>query len=239
MVEAELLFFLAKRVPKNGIIVEIGSYKGGSTICLAKGAKNKVYTIDYHFRPKKTKIGPELFPKNSLPYFNENIKKFGVKDKIIPLVKTSEQAAMKWHRPINLLWIDGNHGYEAVKKDFLLWEKYLVLGGIIALHDAYLEGPARVIQDYIINSKKFKKIKTVDSIFLAKKIKNKKIWTRLKNYLADFPLISLINTEKYQRLIREISCKNYQKIDRVLGQTGLWLKKRWPKLYYLIKKIKG
>ena len=50
LAEAGLLFSLASNINQKGAIVEIGSFKGGSTIFLAKGAriakKGKVYAID-------------------------------------------------------------------------------------------------------------------------------------------------------------------------------------------------
>ena len=48
--EAKLLYKLAKNC--KGVIVEIGSWKGKSTICMAKGSKAgnnvKIYAIDPH-----------------------------------------------------------------------------------------------------------------------------------------------------------------------------------------------
>ena len=37
--EAELLFNLTKRNPYDGVIVEIGSWKGKSTVCLGRGSQ--------------------------------------------------------------------------------------------------------------------------------------------------------------------------------------------------------
>ena len=50
--EAQLLYRLASEVPAGGVIVEIGSYEGRSTICLGKGAKvngANVWAIDPYF----------------------------------------------------------------------------------------------------------------------------------------------------------------------------------------------
>jgi hypothetical protein len=38
------------------------------------------------------------------------------------VVATSEQAAAEWSDPISLLWIDGDHEYDSVKRDLELWE---------------------------------------------------------------------------------------------------------------------
>ena len=120
-------------------------------------------------------------------------------DWVIPKVKTSYRAAKGWRRPIRLLWIDGSHKYEDVKMDFLLWERHLVKGGIIAFHDTQLAasvdpttgfptggigkegGPARVVEEYILHSPRFNNIKALDSITYARKIKNAHFLELLKN----------------------------------------------------------
>ena len=63
-----------------------------------------------------------------------NIARAGVKDSVVPMIMTSEEAAKGWNQPIRLLWIDGDHRYEPAKLDFTLWEPFLVEGGILALH---------------------------------------------------------------------------------------------------------
>lgn len=40
-------------------------------------------------------------------------------------------------RKIDFLFIDGDHSYEGVKKDFEIFSKYVAVGGIIAFHDVY------------------------------------------------------------------------------------------------------
>ena len=44
--EAQKLFDCAVKVPKDGVIVEIGTFKGGSAIIMAEATEAIVYTID-------------------------------------------------------------------------------------------------------------------------------------------------------------------------------------------------
>lgn len=46
--------------------------------------------------------------------------------------------------PIDLLFIDGDHAYESVKRDFELYTPLVRPGGIVALHDI-VEGPAGTV----------------------------------------------------------------------------------------------
>ena len=123
--QAEYLCMLAKNC--GGTIVEIGSWKGKSTVYLALGSKagggGRVYSIDPH-RDAPDYTGA-FGSEDTKPIFRQNIKRAGVDDIVIPLVMKSEEAAKGWTEPISLLWIDGAHVYENVKKDFLSWEPHL------------------------------------------------------------------------------------------------------------------
>jgi Methyltransferase domain len=70
-----------------------------------------------------------------------------------PIVATSEQAEASWNDPVALLWIDGDHAYESVKRDLLSWERHLLPGAVVALHDTFLpEGPERAVREQLIAS---------------------------------------------------------------------------------------
>ena len=169
--EATFLYTVAKKGPENGEIVEIGSWKGKSTICLAKGSKEalreRVHAIDPHTSDEYNYV-------SSWEGFSKNIARSGVSDWVIPTVKTSEHAHKNWKKGVRFLWIDGSHKYYQVKKDIVMWEPHLVEGGIIALHDTvWMEGPSRASERYVIASRKFKKIGFVGNITFG--IKSKEI----------------------------------------------------------------
>jgi hypothetical protein len=43
--------------------------------------------------------------------------------------------ARKWHEPIKLLWIDGDHRYNGIVCDIKCWSRFVVIGGVMAFHD--------------------------------------------------------------------------------------------------------
>lgn len=120
----------------EGDIVEIGSYKGKSTVTLALGSsllsrsKRPIYAID-GFEPEES-----FYTKPYWGDFLKNIKKHGVEDKVIPIKKYSNEAYGECPKKIAAIFIDGLHSYEGVKHDI---EHYViprvVSGGLIAFHD--------------------------------------------------------------------------------------------------------
>lgn len=147
--EGELLYELAKGGTGDGVIVEIGTYYGRSTICLGLGIKDanreKVYTIDTGNTGDKLRI------------INDFLKAFNVEDYVIPILGNSLEVAKTWDKPIRLLFIDGSHYYTDVKADFQSWEPYVVKNGVIVFHDSGTEaGVMKVISEFIKNHEKFK-----------------------------------------------------------------------------------
>ena len=89
--EGRLLYDLARRCTGRGVIVEIGSWKGKSTIWLASGSRRgagvMVHPIDPH-----TAESDNLATQSAVPTFaefTENIRRADIADLVVPLVTTS------------------------------------------------------------------------------------------------------------------------------------------------------
>jgi len=167
--EGELLYSLALGAPAHGCIVEIGSWQGKSTIWLAAGARSgrgaRVIAVDPH---RDTRFHAD--GEDTEVALRKNLAAAGLSHQIDVVVATSERAVEGWKQPISLLWIDGDHEYESVKRDFLLWEKHVVEGGMVALHDTlYWEGPARVVSEFLQPLRRYSDLSFVDTITFATK----------------------------------------------------------------------
>lgn len=171
----------------RGQIVEIGSWKGKSTICLAAGSKSKhnakVTAIDPHKGEYSRGKG---IGKDAPTYkeFLKNLSHAGVKDAVQAIVSTSEDAAKTWKKPISLLFIDGLHDYKHTKQDFSLWQKYVQEGGVIAFHDAFCghDGPRRVILEDILPHSNYSDFGVVGSIIYARKQPAKNVFEKLNKW---------------------------------------------------------
>lgn len=108
--------------------VEIGSYKGRSTLCLAEVATH-VYAVD-HFRADE---GGQAEGEGTLGEFRKNTSKY-------PNITTCIGASLDvvkifGDELVDLVFIDALHSFEAVKGDILAWWPKLCVGGHMFFHD--------------------------------------------------------------------------------------------------------
>jgi hypothetical protein len=166
----------------EGELLEIGSFKGKSTIILASAAKEagmkQIVACDPLLLSSPTdpkdadpRELPEIFKKNLVDHNLLSFVEFHQK-------KSSELAA-KWDRPIKGLWIDGDHTYAGATMDIDLFSQYLEPGGIICLHDVLHshEGPIRAFIEKVILSEKYAECGCCGSIGWGQYIGGGKILT--------------------------------------------------------------
>lgn len=131
------LFNLAKETPHDGVIIEIGSFKGLSTSCLASacvGTNRMVYAID-PFESKPSVEYSEDIWTYSINDITENLKNLGLLDHVKLTKGYSEDIGVNWSMQCDMLFIDGAHTYDGCLSDFNLFFKWLKPNGIFALHD--------------------------------------------------------------------------------------------------------
>ena len=158
--EIRFLCLLATVPTTTGEILEIGSFKGKSTIVLAKSVKfmggNCVIAVDPMTLPAAT--DPTTDSASSLySEFQKNLRDHNV-DSIVEFYRTfSQNLARTWSRKLKLLWIDGDHTYLGTKSDFETFFPFLNPGAIVAFHDVLhgFEGPIRVMTEHILLSDQF------------------------------------------------------------------------------------
>jgi hypothetical protein len=148
--EAEALFQAAAAV-KSGCIVEVGSYRGRSTIALCAGssvgAKLPVFAVDPHEEAVGV-FGGKFGPQDRVAFF-KNLLKTGMVTYVRLINTTSDIVARGWKAPVSLLFIDGDHRYESVSADFDAWLPHLGPGATVVFNEHKLAGPQRVIESAI------------------------------------------------------------------------------------------
>jgi predicted O-methyltransferase YrrM len=167
------LFRAAAATTGKGRIVEIGSWKGRSTAWLAAGARlagSSVYAVDPHVGSR------EDADAATFESFRTNLANAGLADYVEPLVMTSVQAAQLVDAPIELLFIDGDHSYEAVSRDAAIWLPKLMEGATVMFHDvgtAGYSGPRRVFRRSICWNSGYDRIERVGSMVVARRIRQR------------------------------------------------------------------
>jgi hypothetical protein len=154
--EMRFLALMAACPTADGEILEIGSFKGKSTIILAKAGTGIVNAVDPMTAPSET--DPDLRGQSSsFDDFTRNITEHGVSYRIKFHQTFSYELAKSWTTPLRLLWIDGDHTYAGTKLDFDGFAPHLVDKGIVAIHDTLheFEGGARVFLESVLRSPNF------------------------------------------------------------------------------------
>jgi predicted O-methyltransferase YrrM len=109
----------------NSAVVEIGSFRGETTRCLAQTTARTVFAVDPFAGYGGAAYDCEKFKARVTGLGN-----------VIHLRSTSGSAARTWNAgPISLVFIDAVHDYVNVRFDILVWSQFLAGGGIIAVHD--------------------------------------------------------------------------------------------------------
>jgi len=135
----ELLYNAARCATRD--VLEIGSYKGRSTVYLAAGVKLlnnpsiRVIAIDPFVDPEGVGGLPSTI--STRPEFEQNLKLCCVDD-VVDIIQASSEFVTAQIRDysVDVLFIDGDHTYEGVKRDFELYFSKVAVGGVIIFHDA-------------------------------------------------------------------------------------------------------
>jgi hypothetical protein len=147
---AVLLYDLAREVT-DGCIVEVGSYRGRSTVALAHGAAAgggaPIFAVEPHERFTGAR-GGEFGPEDRAAFFRNMVRTRAYRN-VRLLNISSEILAPGWRQPVGLLWLDGDHSYEGVRRDFDAWEPHLLPTCDVVLDDADDPklGPHRLVQE--------------------------------------------------------------------------------------------
>jgi predicted O-methyltransferase YrrM len=157
--EVECLAVLAASPTASGEILEIGTFRGRSTIVLSMAAglsdSNHLVAVD-PFILEGSKPEDNSGQPSARDLLEANLQKAGVSDRVEFHETYSQALGETWDRPIRLLWIDGDHSYEGAKADFDTFAPFLVEAGIIAFHDAlHPHECVRVYREDVVESLHF------------------------------------------------------------------------------------
>jgi hypothetical protein len=131
-------------------IVEIGVAEGASALALREviASDGTLYLIDpFHLSRFRWINAQRRAARMAV-----SRSKLG---KVIWIEKCSFDAVKSWNRPIDFLFIDGDHAEKSVMRDWREWSRFVRPAGRVAFHDARIfengwptksDGPVEVVQ---------------------------------------------------------------------------------------------
>jgi len=140
--QARSLWDAAREVRDGGLIVEIGSFRGRSTIVLASAASAgvEVVAIDPHGGGDR---GPQEITPDAVrghedfAAFNANLQSAGVHGRVRHVRLPSESALDEVSGAIDLLYVDGAHRYRPARADIERWGARVSPSGALLIHDSF------------------------------------------------------------------------------------------------------
>jgi predicted O-methyltransferase YrrM len=127
------LRFVANERP--GRVLEIGTKYGGVTLLLAWASTSTASLLSLEIRTHKA-LRRALF--RSLRKRGQRVAVWQADSQL----EETRAAVSRFfdNRPLDLLFIDGDHSFEGVRRDYELYEPLVRSGGLIAFHDI-VDGP--------------------------------------------------------------------------------------------------
>jgi|TARA_B100001971_G_C18240808_1_gene570733 predicted O-methyltransferase YrrM len=151
-VEGEALYDYCIVSAELGPCLEVGSYCGKSTVYLGQACRESdtsLYAVDHHRGSEEHQLGEEyhdaeLYDEqlgllDSFKNFRLNMRAAELEETVVPIVAPSAIAAKNWATPLGMVFIDGGHSMEAAMTDYSSWSGHIVPGGILAIHDIFID----------------------------------------------------------------------------------------------------
>ena len=170
--------------------VEIGSYCGRSTVWFGEAARlsnTVLHAVDHHGGSEEnqpgwewhdqTLVDPATGRLNTLPHFEHTMQRANLTSVVNAVVGDSPVIASSWNEQIGMLFIDGGHGRDVARNDYVAWTPHVAVGGTLAIHDVFsdptLGGQAPYEEIYLaaINSGNFVETSCTGSLRILQRVK--------------------------------------------------------------------
>lgn len=118
-------------------IIEVGSWKGMSAIAMAKAnPRVRITCVDTWMGNTSDHTGVRAKEEDVFRAFLDNVKDSGVAHQINYRRGRSVELAKDWDGgKVDLIFIDADHTYQAVKEDIAAWRPHLMSDGVMIGHD--------------------------------------------------------------------------------------------------------
>jgi predicted O-methyltransferase YrrM len=165
---------LVAHLPGKKRIVEIGVFEGFTTHVLAQHADPDaiIYGVDPFF---KGRLGVS-WGYQIAKIHNADALQDG---RVVLIRALSVEVGERVPSVVDFVFVDADHSFEGIRKDWVFWTDRISSGGIIALHDSFVPshnprvadyGSHKYFESHIRGDPRFELISRVDSLALMRRL---------------------------------------------------------------------
>ena len=160
--ESQHLCYITSLLPKQSTLVELGSRFGSSSAFLVSAMREfsiegNLHCVDLWETGDQTKTYSSEYPvpafTRGMGYhasyahkkFIEQTESVGVRDRITEHKMSTDAFAETWTDPIDYMFIDADHLYDAVHKDWNNLNGFVKSGGFVSFHDYGCQFPGVLV----------------------------------------------------------------------------------------------
>ncbi len=168
------LFGLVRRLNAHEVI-EVGRYKGGSTLVIAAAMNGEGQFWSIDLGEKEARLHGEKTHRSFDDQIRDICRRFGLRvDLRVGDSRTIEVETGE----VDLVFIDGDHSYEGVRNDFQRFGRRVRIGGAVLFDDAcdekhfqtHSDSVGRLVDEAVATGE-FKLVKTVDRLAHLERIR--------------------------------------------------------------------
>jgi predicted O-methyltransferase YrrM len=150
---------LGKLALGNGCVVEVGVFEGATSAVLANAlaADGCLWLIDPFYRDTRPERLFRLSFSNHIA--SRSVRPWRSRVRFVKEASVTAAAQVKLNCPADLIFIDADHSYPAVRADFTAWSPLLSIGGLLAFHDSRMcaarpdlvksDGPVQLVDEIL------------------------------------------------------------------------------------------
>lgn len=155
-VETALLVQLARGARSA---VEVGAHEGATSRHLAEALhpEGRLYLVDHY--PARARLERWLGFSASAWIARRHLRGHRRRVRFVRRPSLAAARELRLERPAELIFIDADHSYPAVRDDVAAWSQHLAPSGVLALHDSRLSarrhdlgpeaGPVRLVAELL------------------------------------------------------------------------------------------
>lgn len=186
----------ASSVPSGGRIIEVGSFRGRSTIVLARSARPdvEIIAIDPHAgndRGPQELDGYQQHAEQDYQQFHANLRAAGVAHRVKHLRTSSQEALGDVEGNADLVYIDGAHRFRPARADITDWGNRVQPGGRLVIHDAFSSiGVTSALATTLMFSTRFAYSGRQRTLAFYQRVEQLSAWQRCRNiaqHIAQLP----------------------------------------------------